>query len=232
MLTAAEICTKARGIAKCAGYSTQSGEDLNLVLSDLVLHRNLKINRYPATVSVTAGTNGPFNLPDDYLRTYDLFYVLNGIPYFLDPMGLDQYDALYKDPSIANYPSRFATDLQPQAATPDTGIALLYIYPQSNAAIDLTHRYMIRRDDISTPAASSSIPWFPDQDYLVHATATRLMKLTDDARWPTFVEQGEAMLRQHLLTEGDEQQVVKEVRLDPQRFRTFQRLKPTKTQPW
>lgn len=232
MLTAAEICAKARGIAKCTGYNAQSGQDLNLVLSDLVLHRDLKINRYPDTLSVTAGTNGPFNLPANYLRTYDLFYLLNGLPYFLAPMGLDQYDALYKDPSIANYPSRWATDLQPQAATPDTGIGLIYIYPQSNAALSLTHRYMIRRPDITTPESATSIPWFPDQDYLIHATATRLMKLTDDARYERYTADAETMLRTHIIMEGDEQQVVKEIRLDPQRFRTFQRLKPTKTQPW
>lgn len=232
MLTAAQICTKARGIAKCTGYSTQSGEDLNLVLNDLVLHRDLKLNRYPGTIAVTAGTNGPFDLPDDYLRTYDLFYTLNGLPYFLTPAGLDQYDSLFKDPSVANYPCVYATDLQPQAATPDTGLGLIYIYPQSNAALTLTHRYMIRRDDIATPESATSIPWFPDQDYLIHATATRLMKLTDDARYEKFLADGENMLRTHIIMEGDEQQVVKSVQLDPQRFRLFQRLKPTKTQPW
>ena len=45
MLTATTICTKARAIAKCPGFSTQSGEYLNLVLNDLCLHRNLKMLR-------------------------------------------------------------------------------------------------------------------------------------------------------------------------------------------
>jgi hypothetical protein len=42
----------------------------------------------------------------------------------------------------------------------------------------------------------------------------------------------ENMIRQHLLTEGDEQQVVKEVILDPRRFRTGGSLRPTKLSPY
>ena len=228
MITSAQIVTAALTMAKAPGMTSFGGQQLNLVLSDLVLHRDLKINRYTASISVTAGTNGPFNLPADYLRTYDLFYTQNGLPYFLRPISLEQYDAEFKDPSIANYPYEFATDLQPQAATPDTGIALIYIYPQTSAALTLTHRYMIRRADITTPESSSSIPWFPDQDYLIHATATRMMKITDDARYELFVKDGEEMLRTHIIMEGDEQQVVKEVRLDARRFRLRRSLAPTK----
>jgi hypothetical protein len=42
----------------------------------------------------------------------------------------------------------------------------------------------------------------------------------------------ENMLRQHLMTEGDEQQVVKEVTLDPRRFKIKGNLKSTKQDPW
>jgi hypothetical protein len=40
------------------------------------------------------------------------------------------------------------------------------------------------------------------------------------------------MLEAHLLTEGDEQQVVKEVQLDPRRFRIGGSNRPTKLDPW
>ena len=97
--------------------------------------------------------------------------------------------------------------------------ATLYIYPQSNAALTLTHRYMIRRPNIASPETSTGVPWFQDQDYLVHATALRLMKLTDDARYERFVADADKMLQVHLLMDGDEQKIVKEVKLDPRRFR-------------
>ena len=230
MLTAAQIVTKACAIAKAPGFTAQGGQDLNLVLNDLVLHRDLKINRYSGSISVTSGSTGPFNLPADYLRTYDLFYDIDGQRYFLRPVSTEQMDAEFHSAGVANYPYEYQTDLQPQAATPDTGIALIYIYPQTNSALTLTHRYMIRRADISTPASSSSIPWFPDADYLIHATAVRLMKLTDDARYDKYNTDAENMLRTHLIMEGDEQQVVKEVRLDPRRFRVHGRLRATKVQ--
>ena len=228
MINATRIVANALAIAKAPGFSTQGGEALNLVLNDLVLHRNLKINRLTASIAVTANSNGPFNLPANYLRTYDLFFEQNNMPYFLHPISMEQYDAEFKDPSIANYPYEYATDLQPQAATPDTGIALLRIYPQSTSALTLTHRYMVRRADITTPESSTSIPWFPDQDYLIHATAMRMMKITDDARYEQFKIDAEDMLRTHLIIEGDEQQVVKEVRLDARRFRLSRALKATK----
>lgn len=231
-LSAAQICTEARTVAKCPGFSAQSGRALNLTLDDLLLKRNVKINRYSGSIAVTSGTNGPFNLPADYLRTYDLFYTVDNQPYFLTPVEMGYYDAIFKDPSVATYPYLYATDLQPQAATPDTGIPLLYIYPASTSALTLTHRYFLRRPNISTPETSASVPWFPDQDYLIHATAMRLMKLTDDARYEKFKDDGESMLRDHLLMEGDEQGVVHEVKLDPLRFRSRGGLKPTKTQPF
>jgi hypothetical protein len=228
VLIASQIVTQACQIAKCPGYISQGGQYLNLVLNDLVLHRDLKLNRVTESITVTSGSTGPFNLSADYLRTYDMFYPINGMPFFLRPVSTEQYDVEFQSPSVANYPYEFQTDLSPQATTPDTGIALLYIYPQTNAALTLTHRYMIRRPDITTPQSSASVPWFPDQDYLIHATAARLMKITDDARLAQFVQEGEDMLRTHIIMDGDEQKVVKEVRLDPRRFRIHNRLRPTK----
>lgn len=227
-LTASQIVTKACAIAKCPGYITQGGQDLNLVLNDLVIHRDLKVNRKTALLTVQAASNGPFNLESDYLRPYDLFFQQNNLPYFLNPVGMDTYDSEFKDPSISNYPYEYATDLSVEAQTASNGAGQLYIYPQSSGQITLTHRYMVNRPDITTPETSSVIPWFNDQDYLVNATATRLMKLTDDSRYDKFVMDNENMLRTHLIMEGDEQEVVKSVGLDPRRFRFNRHLRPTK----
>lgn len=229
MITAAQIVTVACQIAKAPGFTQQGGQQLNLALNDLVLHRDLKMNRIPATIAVQAGSNGPFTLESDYLRTYDLFYTVNNFPYFLFPLSQEEYDQLFKDPSIANYPYAYTTDLTNQA-TQTAG--KLYIFPQSNTSLSLTHRYMINRADISTPESSATVPWFPDQDYLIHATALRLMKITDDQRYDKFVADAETMLRTHIIMEGDEQQVVKEVRLDPRRFHMNRTLRPTKLNPF
>src|SRR5580765_1690055 len=224
-LTASQIVTYALQIAKCPGFTQQGGQSLNLVLQDLVLHRDLKINRVTNTITVQANNNGPFNLEADYLRTYDLFFSQNNLPYFLHPISMEEYDQEFKDPSIANYPYEFATDLSPQATG---GLGLLFIYPQSSGIIQLTHRYMLQRADIASPETSSMVPWFPDTDYLIHATAYRMMRITDDARHDSFVAEADKMLRIHLIMEGDEQSVVKSVRLAPRRFHTNRTLKPTK----
>lgn len=230
MLNATQICTKARAVAKCPGFLTQSGEYLNLVLNDLVLHRDLKMLRKQETINIQIGSNGPFALPTDYLRTYDLFYTVNNFPYFLFPLSQEQYDALFKDPSIANYPYAYTTDLTAQQTQ---GAGSLFIFPQSTTALAMTHRYMVNMPDIATPQSSVTVPWFQDQDYLIQATATRLMMDTDDQRYEMFVKRGEDMLRTHLIIgEGDEQKVVKEIRLDPQRFHLNRSLRPTKLNPY
>ena len=225
-LTASQIVNTALQIAKCPGFTTQGGQALNLVLQDLYLIRDLKINRVTTFINVQANLNGPFNLEPDYLRTYDLFFSQNNLPYFLNPISMKEYDQEFKDPSIANYPYEFATDLSPQATG---GVGLLYIYPQSSGLITLTHRYMVARPDIPQPETSTAIPWFPYTDYLVHATAYRMMRITDDARHDAFVQEAERMLRPYLINaDGDEQAVVKSVALDPRRFHTNRTLKPTK----
>jgi hypothetical protein len=76
-----------------------AGQYLNLVLEDLKLNRDLKVNRVTQTLNVNAGTNGPFPLESDYLRTYDMFYPLqgpNGETQFLTPITMEQYDAEFK----------------------------------------------------------------------------------------------------------------------------------------
>jgi hypothetical protein len=230
MLTASQVCTDAAMIAKASGMLSIAGRQLNLVLNDLVLHRDMKMNRKQTTISVTPGTNGPFTLPTDYLRVYDLFYQVNNFPYFLFPLSQEQYDQLFKDPSIASYPYAYTTDLTAQATQ---AAGSLYIFPQSNTALAMTLRYMINRADITTPETSSTVPWMQDQDYLVHATAARIMKFTDDARWEAYEKAAEDMLRTHLIIgEGDEQKVVREIKLDPQRFHMNRTVRPTKISPY
>lgn len=230
-LQSQQIVTLACQIAKCPGFTQQGGQFLNMTLEDLWLHRDLKINRVTEFIPVAANNFGPFTLPQNYQRTYDLFFEQNNLPYFLNPISTEEYDQEFKDPSIANYPYEFMTILYDevtalQKVPPSAG--QLFIYPQSSGQITLTHRYMVKQPDIVSPETSTVIPWFPDQNYLITATAARLMQITDDTRRDKFLADMDKMLRIHLIMEGDEQQVVKSVRLDPRRFHTNRTLKPTK----
>lgn len=227
--SAATIIADALAIAKCPGFTQQGGRALNLVLDDLVLHRNLKVNLVSSTITMTPNSNGPFPLEALYLRTYDMFYYVNGEPYFIVPCSLKQLDQDNVKINLGSFPYEWASDLSPVASG---GVGNLYIYPTSNSALAVTHRYYLRQNPITTPESSASIPWFSDQDYLMQAVATRMMRITDDTRYDRFVAECERMLMAHLLTEGDEQQVVKEVALDPRRFRLKNSTKSTKASPF
>ena len=227
--TSAQIVALACAEAKCPGFITQGGNYLNLTLKDLWLHRDLKVNRKTQTITANTGTFGPFALESDYLRTYDLFYLINGLPYFLKAAAMEMFDQQFKDPSIGNYPYMYSTDLSDAAQASFGTAGTIYIYPQTNASLPLTHRYMQQRADISLPETSSTVPWFPDQDYLIKATAYRLMGITDDERQAKYMKDCEDMLRIHLIMAADdEQQIVRSVKLDPWRFRSNRSYKPTK----
>lgn len=210
-----------------------------MILEDLVLNRNLKMNRVTQSITLPANTLGPVNLEADYLRTYDLFYPMptsgspgsqTGITIFLIPITMEQFDAEFKSPSVANYPYEFATDLSPQASA--GGLGLLYVYPQSSGQITLTHRYMIQRAWITTPESSSVVPWFNFANYLITRVAAEVMQDTGDDRRPQFLKEAEEMLQPYLIMEGDEQSAVHQVKLDPRQFRFRGALKPVKTYPF
>lgn len=226
--TSQQIVALACSVAKCPGYIVQGGQYLNIVLQDLWMHYDLKVNRVTQPLVVQAGTNGPFILEVDYARTYDMFYLQNGLPYFLHPVSAEEFDQEFKDPSISNYPYEYQTDLSTQAQVASGSTGWVYIYPQSSGQITLTHRYMVQQPDIPTPQSSSLVPWFSDIDYLVKATAVRLFDITGDDRRESFMKSCADMLRTHLIMEGDEQAIVKSVKLDPRVFRGNRSVRPTK----
>lgn len=400
-MEAQEICLLASRIAKGGtGMVALAGQMLTLVLEELKLTRNLKMNRVTQTLTLAAGTNGPFNLESDYLRTYDMFYPLatpQGMTQFLTPVTMEQYDSEFKAVQTANYPYEFATDLSTQAlatsgvsgvtgvtgvtivtpgfhytsvptvafaggvgsgasalaglgltlpqigtqgagyaigdyvfgaagtftrpvkvlvlgvggggtlvsfqmidigdysvlpgvnsattttgggagftfttpyecsvssitmtspglytvapavslvggaptanavltaqigSTQSNGGGLLYIYPQSNALLSITHRYMRNQPDIPSPETSTTTPWFPLNLYLIHRTAALMMGITGDDREQAFLQESEKMLAPYLIMEGDEQKTVQAVGLDPRRFRAGRYARPTKTLPY
>jgi len=249
-MQAKAICLLASRIAKGGtGMVSIAGQMLNLVLEDLKLQRDLKVNRVTQMLTVTIGTYGPFALEADYLRTYDLFYpippsgggVSGGITQFLSPITMEQWDAEFKDPSDTSYPWEFATDLSTDAqvwsgGSPGVGTLTsagqLFIYPQTSGAIVMTHRYMKNQPDIPAPETSTVTPWFAYTDYLIEATAARMMGVTGDDRTEQYRNRAMEMLRPYLIQEGDEQQAVHSIKLDPRHFHGPRGLRPTKSYPF
>ena len=241
------------------GMVNIAGQDLNVVLEDLKINRNLKMNQVTQFITVIPGGYGPFKLEADYLRTYDLFYPLpvaggatsSSMTQFLTPVTMEQFDAEFKSPSVSNYPYEFATDLSTQAqiwdnsptlpanTTPGlfTGIGnktsagQMFIYPQTSGALVLTHRYMVNQPDLTTPETSNITPWFPFTDYLIVATAARLMGVTGDDRRDSYFANADKLLRPYLIMDGDEQSAIHDIKLDPRKFKFIRNLKPTKASP-
>src|SRR5260370_24906904 len=161
-LQAQQIVSLACTIAKCPGLVSEGGQFLNMTLEDLWLHRDLKINRKTESIVVQANNFGPFTLPLNYLRTYDLFFQQNNLPYFLNPISTEEYDQEFKDPSIANYPYEFMTMLTDETTSQAANSAAqLFMYPQSSAQIPLTHRCMLKHSYIVTRATSIALPCSP-----------------------------------------------------------------------
>lgn len=250
-MQAQQICLLASYAAKGGqGMVQLAGLHLNLVLEDLKLVYNLKMNRVVQTITAQVGSFGPFALEADYLRTYDLFYPIpasgggtsSGIPQMLTPITMEEWDAEFKDPSVANYPWEYATDLSTQAqvwsgGSPGSGTMTsagsLFIYPQTSGTIQLTHRYMKNQPDMVTPETSIKTPWFPNTGYLIEETAARMMGITGDDRKEQFHQRAKEMLRPYLIMEGDEQQSVHRIKLDAKHFRSAAGgTKPTKANPY
>lgn len=245
------ICDLASGIAKGGhGMVGLAGQYLTGVLEELVLIRDLKMNRVTTTITVSPGTYGPFALEADYLRTYDIFYQIpamggGGAPssqtLFLNPITMEQFDAEFKSPTQTSYPYEWASDTSTDAQTWSgtttgsgsmTSAGGLYIYPASNGVLTLNHRYMKKQPDYATPQLSQLEPWFPYSDYLITATAAKMCRQTGDDRWAALWEQAENMLRPFLIQQGDEQETVQAVRLDPRHFRISRNLRPVKIYPY
>jgi hypothetical protein len=217
-LQAQQIVSLATQIARVPGFTAQAGQLLNLILSDLCQTYDLAINLTTTTVTlVSQSGSGPYALPDNYLRMAknEVVYDVNGAQYVMISIDLSEYDALDQNPGINNYPEYFATDT---SASPPS----LFVWPPPSGAFVVTIRYFQQRADIVTPQSSTTVPWFPNTDYLVTRLAGELMKITDDARAPAFLDEGatgaQGILKRFLKLQADDNGRAKTVTLDRRRF--------------
>jgi hypothetical protein len=246
-LTAAQLTTLARQIARVQGMTAQSGQFLNMILADLcrnydlaVARKTFNFNFTPASVRVgnlnAQLASGPITLPSDYLRAKrgDIMWFNAGQPMLLTPCDIEQFDQMYQQIGYTNYPSVWATDM---SQTPP----IAYVWPPASGSYPAMVRYYAQMPDIATPETSATVPWFPNQDYLKTALAGHLMQLANDDRWEAFLSDNEdahpggagVLLRKYLVMKDDDVNRAKSVKLDPRRFgSSFYGLKNTKSFPW
>jgi hypothetical protein len=250
-LQAQQICTLALQISNTPGWTTQAGQLLNVILSDLAQSYNFSQNE--KTFALTFDTStvyqnnlagaGPNILPADYLRALNRenIYYIQGVRYVLIILEQWEYDALVQTAGWTSYPQFGYADLALQA--PFAGQKGLMVWPPASGAYTVQIRYYAQPTDITNPASSATVPWFPNQDYLVTRLAGELMKIADDERTQAFIgsdDEGKdtpgsaaQILRRYLKLKDDPLGRVHRVDLDRRFFgSSFRSLPNTKIIGW
>lgn len=246
-LQAQQIIALACQDAKAPGFTSQAGQFLNMVLSDLcqafdfeVARKTFYFDFNPSLVSPIGNSiygSGPYPLPSDYLRAAGdraVFWTNLGVPYNLIPIDLAEFDSAVQQAGIQAYPYWYATDLSlgdeddASQTTPQ-----LYVYPPPSGAYPVTIRYYCQMADITTPETSTTVPWFPNQAYLRKRVAAELMGLTGDDRHESWLAGADKLLNEYLRLKDDSSNRAKSVTLDRRRFGpNYQSLANTKTIGW
>lgn len=233
MATAAQIITLACQIAKVPGMTTQAGLLLNSALQDLCQNYDFDTARTTHTFNFdTTLGSGPYELPTDYLRcSYeDFFYTIQGVKYPLISVDLAEFDLMVQTAGLQSYPTFFATDMSPLA---EQGAPLLYVWVPPSGAYPCTLRYFRQMPDIDDPASSATVPWFPNQQYLIKRVAANLMMIANDDRQAGMDEQARGELNEYLKMKDDKTNRAAHVRLDRRYFgNNFNRLPNTKVVGW
>jgi hypothetical protein len=244
-LTAAQIVTIACQTAKCPGFTSQAGQLLNSILSDLCENFDFELARgtsnfnFNPSLSPTAEFPnlqfgaGPYPLPADFLRVADnkeVMWFLLGVPYPMIPVDMSEYDNLVQQAGLQSYPYLYATSM-------DTQPPIMVVYPPPSGAYPVMVRYFRQMPDITTPETSNVAPWFPNQQYLLTRLSGELMRITDDERWRAFLGEGEdgcvGILDRYLKMKDNQGTRAKTVKLDRRMFgRKFSTLENTKSIGW
>ena len=246
-LSSAQIVTLATQTAKCPNYTSQAGQFLNAILQDLAQTYDFdtiaKTHASNFVVNTTSGPGGqyaagcgPNPLPADYLRAKnnECIYYIQGVRYVMIGLSEPEFDMLVQQPGMQNFPTNFFVDLSPVAVG---GVPNMYVWMPASGAYPFTVKYYPQMPDITTPESSATVPWFPNQQYLLTRLAGQLMQLTNDDRYKEYLGDGafgaEGILRKYLELKDDPEYSVKTVSLDRRRFGpSFNNLKNTKFVGW
>ncbi len=233
-----------RSSTRPSGSAATAGLYLNSVLNELcqnydfeVARGNYSFNFNPSSTTTSAFPNnvagsGPYTLPTDYLRVEkdEFLWFLNGVPYPMINCDMSEFDAQVQQAGMQSYPALFATDMSTSPAT-------AVIWPPASGSYSALIRYFRQMPAITTPETSSTVPWFPDSNYLVTRLAGEMMKETSDSRWEEFLGEkshgAQGILNRYLKMKDDHNDRAKRVSLDRRRFGpNFGTLPITKTTGW
>ena len=230
MLTSAQIVDQVVQICKAPGFTQQAGQALNSVLGYLAQTYDFDILRKTNTLNVSSSA-ASYTLPNDYLRFREVFYLISGQCFYLNQIPLEDYDKMFEGAGIADYPEMFATDLGTIPPGQPGYSPTINFWPPPAQVLSVTVRYQSMPSDIVTPETSSSVPWFPNQRYLIKQVASDVMMLTDDTRRQAMEKEAEGILSKYLTMDDDKEGYVRQVKLDARSFRGRGGLKATKQQP-
>lgn len=224
-LTSAQIVALACQVAKVPGYTSQAGQYLNLVLSQLAQTYDFDFYTSQQILTIGPSATNRFDLNADHLRTREAFYNVSGQPFYMTQMDIRRYNQLYLAPGLNDYPKNFAIDV---AATPM--VFLPYVPPV--ISLNVTINYYPTHADIATPETSNTIPWFPQQNYLIKSVASLLLDIADDdERKAKLDKDREDILSKFLIMDDDKEGYPQQLKFDRNTFKTGSSLKPTKSQP-
>ena len=230
-LTASQIVTLACQAAGAPGYTQQAGELLNVILAELCQTYDFDVARgtFNSTFNPTLIVNssefpnllqggGPYNLPADFLRCDygEAMWFLQGVPYVMIPIELYEFDASVQQPGLQSYSYWFSVDL---SLSPPG----LVVYPPPSGAFPFMVRYRRQMPDITTPETSSTVPWFPNTQYLRTRLTGELFAITDDERSVAYLGDGpmgaQGILNRFLKLVNDKSDRSQMVKLDRRTFR-------------
>src|SRR5262249_42906334 len=167
------------------------------------------------------------------------FYTVAFQPYELSRIEQWEYDLLTQQPGFNDFPRNFYVDMAPTNAG---GQPQEFVWPPPSISTAVLVRYFQLMPDITTPESSTTIPWFPYQQYLVTRLAGEMMAVADDDRAASFLTDTESqnpqgagvLLRRYLNLKDDPEGRAKVVSLDRRRFgiSRWDRLPSTKTIGW
>lgn len=246
---AQQIVTLACQTAKVPAWLAQGGQLLNIILSELCQTYDLAVAQKTLNTTFFSGTNGYAanglyfqDLPADWLRPDkdDLYYIIDGVKYILIPNSLAEINAKVTTAGLNGYPSYYAIDTEPLSTA---GAPILYVWPPPAGSYQLCAVYYSQMPDITTPESSSTIPWFPNQIYLLRRVTGELMLISGDDRAARYLGGisndggseflGAAAILDHYLKMKDDVQAVKKVGLDRRLFQNrWDKTRNTKTIGW
>ncbi len=253
-LSADRIVTLACQIAKSNNFVSQGQDFLNRFQENLAQNYDFPAAAYTFnsfTISPNGGTSTQIPLGQwytlelpasstlvqnnaKYLRTKGVMYQVSGSVFYLDQLPLDKYDRLFQGQGISNYPYWYVVD---STGSPNLATVQMAFYPPPNLSLSLKIRNQYQPNDITTAQFSSGthIPWFPNQDILIHGVAEMLMRLTGDVRQEKFYNQlyglpgKDGMIGKYMKMMDDKENYATQVKRDPLLFRSLVDLRPTKT---